>query len=231
VNSLASGIEEPSSRVRGFVPLVIAGGAAVLLIGWAVWAGTTDRRHSRLDEENVSLTYLDCRPGPTPRALAAESARLPDDAPVIGVVAGGKARAYALSGFSDIDDHVLNDVVGGHACTVTYCPLSGCTRVFVDPVRQSPLGVSVGGWMDRRGDGTDTDTVMLLRVDRDYYFHDSGEAVEGEGSFPYSEADFVSTTWGRWRGAHPNTDIVTGPHDTTNPAQGRPRRLRARSTS
>jgi hypothetical protein len=201
-------IDRSTPRARARTPLLVMGGVIGLLVAWGLWAGADSRRHPRLDEENLKLRYIRCNLGPTPRALDAATAHLPDDTPVIGVVAGGQARAYVLDGFSQIDDHVLNDVVGGLACTVTYCPLSGCTRVFVDRQRGLPLSVAVGGYIDKMGDGTKKDTVMLLRVEESHYFHDTGEALEGEGTFPYPAAEFQETTWGQWRKAHPGTDVV-----------------------
>lgn len=201
-------IDDSTPRARARTPLLVMGGVMGLLVAWGVWAGAASHRHPRLDEENLKLRYIRCNLGPTPRAIDAATARLSDETLVIGVVAGGQARAYVLGGFSAINDHVLNDVLGGLACTVTYCPLSGCTRVFVDRQRGLPLSVAVGGYIDKRGDGTTKDTVMLLRVAEKHYFHDTGEPLEGEGTFPYPPADFQETTWGQWRKAHPGTDVV-----------------------
>ncbi len=50
---------------------------------------------------------------------------------------------------------------------------------------------------------------MLLRVDVNRYFHDTGEALDGSNQFPYPEITFEKTTWGTWRKSRPNADIVT----------------------
>jgi hypothetical protein len=55
---------------------------------------------------------------------------------------------------------------------------------------------------------------MLLRVGTDHYYHDSGAPLDGWGDFPYPETDFERTTWGLWRRAHPDTDVVVGPPAT-----------------
>ena len=201
-------IDDSTPRARARTPLLVMAAAMGLLVAWGLWAGTASHRHPRLDEENVKLRYIRCNLGPTPRAIDAATALLADDTPVIGVVAGGQARAYVLDGLSAINDHVLNDVLGGRACTVAYCPLSGCTRVFIDRQRGLPLPIAVGGYIDKSGDPTRKDAVMLLRVDEAHYFHDTGEALEGDGTFPYPSADFQEATWGQWRKAHPGTDVV-----------------------
>lgn len=208
-------IKDSTARVRTRFPLLMWGGFIALIVAWGVWAGDTVHRHHRLDDENAHVRYLRCALGPTPRAIHADSVHLPDHTPVIGVVAGGQARAYVLTGLAGIDEHVLNDVLGGLACTVTHCPLSGCTRVFVDRQRGLPLSVAVGGYIDKRGDGTTKDTVMLLRVDETHYFHDTGEALEGDGAFPYPPADFLLTTWAEWRRTHPATDVVVSARPIT----------------
>lgn len=199
-----------TARATARFPLLIMGGAVVLVVAWGLWAGGANHRHPRLDDESVNVRYIRCALGPTPRAIDADSAGLPDDTQVIGVVAGGQARAYVLSGFAEIDDHVLNDVVGGLACTVTYCPLSGCTRVFIDPRRGLPLSVAVGGFIARSGGDTNADTVMLLRIDESHYFHDTGDSIDGLDSIPYPVADYQQTTWEHWRKTHPQTDVVLG---------------------
>ena len=52
---------------------------------------------------------------------------------------------------------------------------------------------------------------MLLRIGEAHYFHDTGEALQGQSAVPYPTADFEQTTWGKWRKTHPDTDVVTGP--------------------
>jgi hypothetical protein len=122
---------------------------------------------------------------------------------------GGRYRAYALSALKKIDEHVVNDVLGGVPVTIAYCNRNGCVRVYSDPRGNRPLPVAVGGWVGEPGSGPDG--VMLLRVESNYYMHDSGEALEGFGRFPYSEIEYERTTWGAWKQAHPESDVFAGP--------------------
>ena len=66
----------------------------------------------------------------TPPTTPASSAAIDDAEEVIGVEAGGRARAYRLRSLADPTSHIINDLVGGSAVTVTYCDKSGCVRAF-----------------------------------------------------------------------------------------------------
>jgi len=149
----------------------------------------------------------DLPPVQQPPALSAAAVRLADDAEVIGVAAGGRHRAYALDAFVYwTKRHVVNDVVGGVPITVTHCDLTECTRVFTAPDRDGPLDVSVGGW-----GGRFEESGLLLRVGSTRYRQTTGEPLkDGDPPFPYAPAEYVRTTWKRWREAHPDTDVYVG---------------------
>jgi hypothetical protein len=171
-----------------------------------MWMGMEEQRPMRTDGRVV--TELEFEPRAPAPALATGDITLAEDAPVIGVVAGDQARAYSLGAFERIEDHALNDMLGDVAVTVTYCPQSGCTRVFTQSRRSAPLDVAVGGWVGRQADEPDADSKMLLRVGRGRYFQDTGEPLADAGEWPYERADHHRTTWGEWRRMHPNTDVV-----------------------
>jgi hypothetical protein len=134
------------------------------------------------------------------------SLRPPDNAPVIGVSAGGRHRAYLVSALLRPETHVYNDLLGDDAVTVTFCDVDQCVRVFRVPGRGRPLDVDQGG-PDASRPGK-----MLLRVGPARYWQDTGERLEGgDDRFPYAEATFVRTTWKEWRDAHPDTDVFVGP--------------------
>jgi hypothetical protein len=136
---------------------------------------------------------------------------------VIGVTAGNRHRAYAIAALWNIDDHVVNDVVGGVPVTVAYCNRTECTKVFTSPSGNQPLEVAVGGFVGTPG--SSLDGAMLLRLGSSYYLQDTGEQLSGWSSFPYPEAEFERTTWGKWRKAHPDTDVVSGPRGVVDVAQ------------
>jgi hypothetical protein len=139
------------------------------------------------------------RPPTRPAALAG----LADDSPVIGVLAGGRPRAYLLGAMTQRAHHVVDDVVGETPVTVTYCDQADCVRVFTADTPGKPLPIDLGGW-----DGK----AMLLRVDGVFYRQDTGKGHSSGGlrDFPYAPLPFERTTWGVWKEAHPDTDVFTG---------------------
>lgn len=191
--------------IRGRIGLAAAMGLGLAVVGLAVgfvWV-TPDRAAGR------PVELLQLHPVRKPLVSPGDLTWLPEKAPVIGVSAGNRHRAYAISAFRNIDDHVVNDVIGGVPVTVTYCNRTGCTKVYTSPSGNQPLEVAVGGWVGPPGSGSDG--VMLLRVGSNYYLQDTGEQLSGWTPFPYPEIEFERTTWGKWRKAHPDTDVVTGP--------------------
>jgi len=147
------------------------------------------------------------RPGKTrPPTVPAAAADLADDEQVIGVVASGKARAYRRAAFSGMVNHVVNDLVGETPVTVTHCDRDGCSRVFTGDGKE-PLAFKTGGFLEG----------MLLYVDGVFYDQSTGRARNDSGaaSIPYQTLGFEETTWGKWRAAHPDTDVYLG-----SPAEG-----------
>jgi hypothetical protein len=200
-------------------PRLIRGGRAVLVglglaaVGVVVAAGRFAPEPT--PERRVALLQL--QPVRKPPVTSADSAQLPDDSPVIGVAARNRHRAYAISAFGTVEGHVVNDVVGGAPITVAYCNRTGCTSVYTSRWGNEPIEVAVGGWAG--APGSDSEGVMLLRVGANYYRQDSGQQVSGWEAFPYPEVAFEHTTWGAWRKAHPDTDVVTAVRQAGIPAR------------
>jgi hypothetical protein len=129
-----------------------------------------------------------------PPAVRADEAMLADDAPVIGVVADGRPRAYLVSAMRSMSSHVVNDLVGEVPVTVTYCDRTDCIRTFSAKSRGEPLTLGVGGWSNGG---------MELRLDERNYPQESAEV-------PLDDFEFERTTWGEWRERHPETEIFVG---------------------
>ncbi len=138
-----------------------------------------------------------------PPARSAAEANLPDDTPIIGVVAGGSARAYLVTAMEAMNGHVVNDLVGGTPVTITYCDRTQCVHAFTDKAGGEPLKIDLGGFVDR----------MLLKVGDTFFFQDTGEdfVKERGTAFPYATHPYELTTWKRWKDAHPSTEVYTGP--------------------
>jgi hypothetical protein len=189
--------------------LVVIGGA-IAVIGWE----SIDWREPPPPPPPKVLSLYDIQESiRQPLAVPAAEADLREDVEVVGVSAAGRYRAFVLAALIPVRAHVVNDLLGDSPLTVTYCDRNDCVRVFTGPPGQ-PLDLVVGGW-DNREDGRG----LVLRVGAAYYRQATGAPPNGTTAtpFPYAAADFERTTWGRWRAAHPDTDVYVGPDPTTAP--------------
>ncbi|MBO0697297.1 MAG: DUF3179 domain-containing protein, partial [Zavarzinella sp.] len=136
-----------------------------------------------------------------PPAVPAAAAKLADSEPVIGVTAGGKARAYRRSALEHVHYHVVNDLLGGVPVTVTRCDRKQCTRVFTGDGTRA-LRLRVGGYADG----------LLVKAGDRTYRQEDGKPTAGPeaGTVPFRPFAFVEATWAEWRAAHPDTDVVLG---------------------
>lgn len=199
--------------VSGFALLATLGVGVVFLVERASlssWARRNERfvptGHHRFEFYSAGLK--------TPPTRPADQSALKDKEQVIGIEAGGKARAYPLRRMNGTTRHIINDVVGGVAVTVTYCDITGCARAFNGGVRLSPLDVSQAGLLDGR---------MVVKVGGVSYLQETGEVVAPDRGrdpvpFPYPTFPLVLTTWGEWKARHADTDVSEG-HDPVEPAR------------
>ncbi len=152
-----------------------------------------------------------------PATLPADKVALDDDTPVIGIFAGGRARAYLLEAFErGPASHLVNDVVGGVPISVSHCDISGATRVFTGARSGQPLELNMGGLKDSR---------MLLKCGGRLYRQETSQPLdEGDPAFPFHVYQANLTEWGEWRHAHPETDVYMGAiEEATPPEAGGPR--------
>ena len=208
-------------RVRiGTLGLALAGAAVAVAVPYgferiglmARERGTSVRRAAPDPFVQVSV------PGVTrPPTASAERASLRGDEEVIGVVVGGRARAYRLGALEVRTNHVVNDLIGGTPISVTYCDISRCLRVYTEPTMNTPLDIEVGGL--HVVDGGE----MVLKVAGKYYFQRSGLALgvgPGSGLLPYGLIEPARTTWREWVRRHPETDVFEGRSSAETPGTG-----------
>jgi hypothetical protein len=128
---------------------------------------------------------------------------LPDDFPVVGVVAGGKARAYSRKALAAGDGHVVNDLLGDVPVSLVYCDVSESVHAFTHDSRGSPLDVGQAGHFP---DG------LMVRYQGGFYSPRTGKPPSGDGPvLPLRRQAFEETTWKKWREKHPGTEIYVGP--------------------
>lgn len=126
------------------------------------------------------------------------------DSKVVGFEYAGQARAYLTSSMSELPErHVVSDLIGPDAVTVTYCDLADTVRIFVSKSAEAPLELSVVGLAE-----TPDGERMVLEANGTRFFQDSAKA-------PYDKLSFVVTTWGEWVQLHPATLVYVGPSSDT----------------
>ena len=136
-----------------------------------------------------------------PPAVPADRAELGEDDEVIGVVVGGKARAYELRALHVARHHVVNDLVDSVPISVAYCDITECTRVYTRRGTTVPLDV----WQSGFGKGG-----LILKIEGVSYRHQSGEPLQPGPDvppIPYEEYPWIRTTWKDWKQQHPGTDV------------------------
>ena len=130
----------------------------------------------------------------------------PDDGIVFAVVIGDEARAYPRH-IMEIHE-MVNDSLGGRRIGMPYCTLCGSAQVyFTDDV---PDGVEMpvlrtSGLLSR------SNKVMYDLVTKSVFDTFTGRAVSGplhRQGLVLPQATVITTTWGDWKDAHPDTTIV-----------------------
>ncbi len=137
---------------------------------------------------------------------AAGGAWYADDGIVFAVVVNGEVRAYPRN-IMEIHE-MVNDTLGGRRIGMPYCTLCGSAQAyFTDDL---PAGVETpvlrtSGLLAR------SNKVMYDLVTRSVFDTFTGEAISGplrERGVVLNQATVVTTTWGEWKAAHPDTTII-----------------------
>ena len=132
-----------------------------------------------------------------PRFVAAADARhIADDDPVVAVELEGEAKAYPLAIMTRHE--VVNDVVGGVAVAVTYCPLCNSAVAFRRELDGRTLDFGATGNLRF------SDLLMWDRQTESWWQQVGGEAIAGELAGKRLEVvPAAIVAWGEFRRAHP----------------------------
>jgi hypothetical protein len=134
----------------------------------------------------------------SPSFVSASEADLTDADVVFGLVDGDVVRAYPQRIL--VWHEIVNDVVGGRNVAVTYCPLTGTAMGFLRG--DTTFGVS--------GMLVNSNLVMYDRASESWWSQMLGRAIDGErAGSSLREFHVVWTRWGRWRRAHPDTEVLS----------------------
>jgi hypothetical protein len=128
---------------------------------------------------------------------------LDDGETIIGVERDGRARAYPLA---VLDWHeIVNDSFGG-PLLVTYCPLCGSGLVARRRVAGEETTFGVSGYLWR------SNLVMYDRATDSLWNQISATAIRGPRTGETLElVPSTLTTWGGWREAHPDGEVLLPP--------------------
>ncbi|QOS11778.1 DUF3179 family protein [Haloferax gibbonsii] len=131
-------------------------------------------------------------------------ATLDDGDEVVGVELGGVARAYPLAVLNWHE--IVNDDFDGRPVVVTYCPLCGSAVVADRLAGGEPTYFGVSGllWM--------SDLVMYDDRTNSLWSQVLATAIRGElTGETLSLLPSTISTWGEWRTAHPETEVLVPP--------------------
>ena len=136
---------------------------------------------------------------------ADEANYLSADDRVLGVVIGGKARAYPVR---ILDWHeIVNDEIGVQKFVVTYCPLCGTGMVFATNLtingESTALSFGVSGLLYQ------SDVLLYDRETESLWSQVMSEAVVGtlKGT-PLPQIPVFHTSWQDWLAKHPATQVL-----------------------
>ncbi|MEM9106359.1 MAG: DUF3179 domain-containing (seleno)protein, partial [Pseudomonadota bacterium] len=175
-------------------------------IDWRMvsWGGVLidNRAHDRTDDRCNCIPAAD-----NPEVISAEEATwLEDDDVVFGITINGESRAYPRQ-IMEVRE-MVNDTLGGRDLGIPYCTLCGSAQAY---------------FTDRMPEGVERPILrtsgLLIRSNKvmydlnTYSIFDTflGNAVTGplaEKDIQLDQATVVTTDWGRWKQAHPDTTVL-----------------------
>jgi hypothetical protein len=128
----------------------------------------------------------------------------PDDRVVFGVVVNGEARAYPKN-IMEIHE-MVNDTLGGRRIGVPYCTLCGSAQAYyLDDVEGFEPVLRTSGLLIRSNKMMyDLSTFSLV----DTFTGQASTGPLAEAGVTLEQVSVVTSTWGAWKEAHPDTTIV-----------------------
>jgi hypothetical protein len=136
---------------------------------------------------------------------AAGGSWYPDEAIVFGVVVNDQARAYPRN-IMEVHE-LVNDTLGGRRIGMPYCTLCASAQAYFtdDAVGRRQLVLRTSGLLSR------SNKVMYELSSKSVFDTFTGRAVSGplrKAGVTLEQITVVTSTWGAWKGAHPDTTIV-----------------------
>ena len=168
------------------------------------WGGVLidDRIYDRTDEACNCIPAAD-----NPQVINAEDATwLKDEDIVFGITVNGESRAYPRR-IMEVQE-MVNDTLGGHDLGIPYCTLCGSAQAYFTGL--VPAGVErpvlrTSGLLIR------SNKVMYDVNTHSVFDTFLGKAVTGplaKKNVVLQQAAVVTTDWGTWKRAHPQTTVL-----------------------
>lgn len=121
---------------------------------------------------------------------------------VLGVEINGVSRAYPISILNYHE--IVNDIVGGMAIVVTYCPLCGSGMAFDAEIDNRIIEFGVSGLL------YNSDVLLYDRQTGSLWSQIMKTAVTGAKKGTRLKAiPLAHTTWQDWRTRHPDSDVLS----------------------
>lgn len=190
-----------TSVVPGWERIFVEGDIDWRLVSWG-GVLIDDRPFGRTDEPCNCIPAVD-----NPEVSTASDARwLDDDDIVFGIVVNGEARAYPRR-IMEVRE-MVNDTLGGRDLGIPYCTLCGAAQAyFTDDL---PEGIErpvlrTSGLLIR------SNKVMYDQRTHSVFDTFLGRAVTGplaDLGVQLQQASVITTDWGSWRAAYPNTTVL-----------------------
>jgi hypothetical protein len=190
-----------TTAVPGWDRLFVEGDIDWRLVSWG-GVPIDDRAFGRTDQPCNCIPAAD-----NPEvSTAADATWLEDDDIVFGIAVNGEYRAYPRR-IMEVRE-MVNDTLGGRDLGIPYCTLCGAAQAY---------------FTDRLPEGVERPILrtsgLLIRSNKVMYdirthsVFDTflGRAVTGplaERGLQLEQATVVTTDWGRWRAAHPETTVL-----------------------
>ena len=190
---------------------------------WVSWGGVLIDDRPLGDLDPCSRGCIPALDDP-PFTDAAGGSWYPDEAIVFGVTVNGESRAYPKN-IMEVHE-MVNDSLGGRRIGMPYCTLCGSAQAFYTdepPAGIDPLVLRPSGLLSR------ANKVMYELHTRSMFDTFRGVALTGplrEAGYTLEPVTVVTSTWGVWKQAHPETTIVAedggrGISYPADPLQGR----------
>lgn len=159
------------------------------------------------DVEQGCLGGKDCIPSiDNPKFEGKDSANtwLNDSDIIFGLDYKGTQRAYPQRILNWHE--IVNDTVSGDPIVITFCPLCGSAVSYERKVNGKVAQFGVSGKL------YNSDLIMYDRLEESFWQQVTGEAIDGpaaERNEKLKPIYTATTTWGEWKKANPNTQVLS----------------------